>query len=154
MHLSPKDGKSFWLASDRHTFKLVAADTNGAFALIETVARPEFGPPPHIHHRQDECFQILEGAIEFMLDGRTFTAEAGSVVYLPTGRLHSHRATGNRPARALVLYTPAGLERFIEEAGTPVTDPAATPAPPSLPELEKIVAIAARHGIEVPPPSV
>ena len=152
MHLGPKDGKSYWLATDRFTFKLVAADTNGLFTLAEAVARPEFAPPHHIHHRQDECFQILDGEFEFMLDGRTFTAGEGSVVFLPKGRLHGHRAAGNRPARALVLYTPAGLERFIEEAGTPVKDPYATPAPPALPELEKIVAIAVRHGIEVPPP--
>jgi len=153
VHLSPKDGKSYWLATDRFTFKLVASDTNGAFTLVEAVARPEFGPPPHIHHRQDECFQILDGAFEFMLDGRTFTAEAGSIVFLPKGRLHAHRAAGDRPARALVLYTPAGLEQFLEEAGTPVKDPYAVPAPPSMPELEKIVGIAVRHGIEVPPPA-
>src|SRR5205814_9696343 len=146
-------GKSFWLATDRFTFKLVDADTNGLFTLAEAVARPEFGPPPHIHHRQDECFQILDGTFEFMLDGRTFTAGSGSVVFLPKGRLHMHRAVGNGPARALVIYTPAGLERFIEHAGTAVADPAATPAPPSMPRLTKLVGIAARHGIEVPPPA-
>lgn len=153
MHVSPQQGKSFWLTTDRHTFKLVSADTGGAFTLIETVADPSFGPPPHIHHRQDETFYVLEGSVEFSLDGRTFTAGVGSVVYLPKGHLHTHRAVGNGKARVLALYTPAGLERFIEEAGTPVTDPKATPAPPAMPVLEKIVAIARDHGIEVPPPA-
>ena len=152
MQITPQQGKSFWLITDRHTFKLVSADTGGAFTLIETVADPAAAPPPHIHHRQDETFYVLEGAVEFSLDGRTFTAGGGSVVHLPKGRLHSHRAAGNGKAKVLALYTPAGLEHFIEEAGTPVTDPAATPPPPAMPELEKIVAIAGKHGIEVPPP--
>jgi len=150
MHIPANAGKSFWLTTDRHTLKLVSADTGGAFALIETVARPEFGPPPHIHHRQDECFYVLEGTFEFSLDGTTFTAGAGSVVSLPKDRVHTHRAAGNAPAKALIMYTPAGLERFLEEAGTPVTDPGATPAPPAIADLERIVAIAVRHGIEVP----
>jgi len=152
VHISPQAGKSFWLTTDRFTFKLVGADTHGAFTLVESIARPEFGPPPHIHHRQDECFCILDGTFEFSLDGRTFSAGAGSVVHLPKGHVHTHRAAGSVPAKALVFYTPAGLEHFIEEAGTPVTDAAATPAPPAMPELERIVAIASRHGIEVPPP--
>ena len=153
MHVSASEGKSFWLTTDRHTFKLTGADTNGALTLIEVTARPEFGPPPHIHHRQDECFYILEGAFEFTADGRTFTAGAGSVVHLARGRVHTHRAAGTAPARALALYTPAGVERFIEEAGTPVADSSVVPAPPALADLERIVAIAGKHGIEVPPPS-
>ena len=152
MYVSANEGKSFWLTTDRHTFKLTGADTNGAFTLIEVKLSPEFGPPPHIHHRQDECFYVLEGALEITYEGRTFTAGAGSVVHLARGRLHTHRAAGNAPARALALYTPSGLDHFIEEAGTPVTDPSVVPAPPSLPELEQIVAIAGKHGIEVPAP--
>jgi quercetin dioxygenase-like cupin family protein len=152
VQLSPNAGKSFWLTTDQHTLKLVSEDTNGAFSMIEVTARPEFGPPPHIHHRQDECFYILEGSFEFTYEGRKFTAGRGSVVHLARGRVHTHRAAGNAPARALALYTPAGLEQFIEEAGTPVVDPAATPAAPTMPDLEKIVAIASKYGIEVPPP--
>jgi hypothetical protein len=46
---------------------------------------------------------------------------------------------------------PAGVEHFIAEAGTPVTDPSVRPAPPETSEFGKIVAIAQQHGIEVPP---
>jgi hypothetical protein len=46
--------------------------------------------------------------------------------------------------------SPAGVERFIEEAGRRATDLSVRPASPELPELERIVAIAQKHGIEVP----
>jgi uncharacterized RmlC-like cupin family protein len=82
-----------------------------------------------------------------------FTAEAGSFVYLPKGRLHMHKNAGETPARALVLNTPAGVEDFIEEGGEPATDPSSSsPPPPEAQDLEKLVAIAPKYGIEVPPP--
>ncbi len=148
----PGGGKSLWLTTDLYTFKAVGEDTNGAFALSELTAQPEFGPPPHIHHREDESYYVLEGEFEFLDNGRTFAAGAGSFVYLPKGRLHMHRATGNRPARALVLVTPAGVEKFIEEAGEPAIEGSSPPPPPELPEVERIVATAQKYGIEVPPP--
>lgn len=152
-HLSSNEGTSFWLTTDLQTFKAVGQDTNEAFALSELTAYPEFGPPPHIHHREDESFYILEGQFEFLDNDRTFTAGAGSFVYLPKGRLHMHRAAGDAPARALVLVTPAGIEKFIEEAGEPATDVSSPPPPPEMPELERIVAVAQKYGVEVPPPT-
>jgi mannose-6-phosphate isomerase-like protein (cupin superfamily) len=151
IHLGKGQGRSFWLLTDLHTFKAVGDDTNEAFALAELTAGPELGPPPHIHHHADESFYILEGRMDFTLAGRAFTAGPGEFVHLPRGVVHTHRAGGGAPARALVMQCPAGIERFIEEAGTPATDLSARPAPPPLAELQRIVAIAQKHGIEVPP---
>lgn len=151
-HVAPGEGTSFWLGTDLQTFKVTGEDTNGAYALSELTAQPEFAPPPHIHHREDESFYILEGQFEFLDNDRTFTAGAGSFVYLPKGRLHMHRAVGDMPARALVLVTPAGIEKFLEEAGEPATDVSSPPPPPEMPELERIVALAQKYGVEVPPP--
>jgi quercetin dioxygenase-like cupin family protein len=151
-HVPPNEGRSFWLATDLHVLKAVGEDTAGAFALSELTAQPEFGPPPHVHRREDESYYVLEGEFQFLDGGRTFTAGAGSFVHLPKGRLHTHLAAGDAPARALVLVTPAGAEKFIEEAGHPATKDSPPPPPPEMPELERIVAVAQRYGIEVPPP--
>ncbi len=150
-HLVRGAGKSVWLLTDQHTFKAVTADTNGAFTLTEVSAGPNFGPPPHIHHREDECFYILEGAFEFWYGGQHFVAGAGAFVYLPKGQLHKHRAANGAPAKALVMHVPAGLERFIEEAGKPAGETPARPQAPEMAELERIVQIAQKYGIEVPP---
>src|SRR5438094_5435027 len=150
VHLAKGEGKSFWLLTDLHTFKVTSDDTNGAFTVAELTAGPELGPPPHIHHNSDESFYILEGTFDFSLAGQAFTAGAGAFVHLPKGVVHTHRAGGGAPARALVMQSPAGVERFIEEAGSPATDAAARPSPPELPELARIVGIAQKHGIDVP----
>jgi len=150
VYVGKGEGKSFWLLTDLHTFKIVGDDTDGAYTVAELLAGPDLGPPPHIHRNNDENFYILEGTFDFSLAGQTFTARAGAFVHLPRGVVHTHRAGGGAPARALVMQSPAGVERFIAEAGKPATDPSAMPAPPSLSELERIVAIAQKHGIEVP----
>lgn len=150
-HVAAGGGRSFWLMSDLYTFKAVGEETNGAFALSELTAQPPFGPPPHVHHRENESYYVLEGEFEFLDNDRMFTAGPGSFVYMPKGRLHMHRAAGDTPARALVLVTPAGIEKFIEEAGEPATNTSSPPAPPELPQIERIVAIAQKYGIEVPP---
>jgi quercetin dioxygenase-like cupin family protein len=148
-HVPAGQGGSYWLGTDLQAFKAVGDDTGGAFALSKLTAHPQFGPP-HIHHNEDESYYVLEG--EFMDEGRTFAAGPGTFVSLPKGRLHAHRAAGDAPARALVLVTPAGVEKFIEEAGEPATDTSSAPPVPEMPQLGRIVEIAQKYGIEVPPP--
>jgi mannose-6-phosphate isomerase-like protein (cupin superfamily) len=150
VHQGKGQGTSYWLLTDLHTFKVVGDDTNGAFALAELSAGPDLGPPPHIHHRADECFYVLEGTFDFSLAGQAFSAGPGSFVYLPKGVVHTHLAGGGAPARAIVMQTPAGIEHFISEAGKDATDTSKRPAPPEPSDFARIVAIAQKHGIEVP----
>src|SRR5262249_37443158 len=44
--------------------------------------------PPHIHPDQDEYLYILEGRLDFMLDGADEFATAGDTVRLPMGKPH------------------------------------------------------------------
>ena len=150
VQLANGEGRAFWLLTDLFTFKVAGNDTNGALTVAEVAAGPELGPPPHIHWDSDESFYILEGTFDFSLEGKVFTAAAGAFVHLPRGVVHTHRAGGGASARALVIQTPAGVERFIEEAGKPATDPSVRPDPPEPSELQRIVAIAQKYRIEVP----
>jgi quercetin dioxygenase-like cupin family protein len=144
-------GNSFWLLTDLHTFKVVGDETHGSLVIAELNADFEMGPPPHIHNNADESFYVLEGTFDFSLAGQAFSAGPGSFVYLPKGVVHTHKAGGGARARALVIQAPAGVERFIAEAGRRATDLSHRPAPPEMSEFAKIVAIAQKHGIEVPP---
>ena len=151
VHLGKGEGKAFWLLTDLFIFKVAGAETHGAISVAEVTAGPEMGPPPHIHRDSDESFYVMEGTFDFSLAGEAFSAGAGAFVHLPKGVVHTHRAGGGAPARALVIQSPAGVEHFIEEAGTPAIDPSRRPAPPAMSELMRIVGIAQKHGIDVPP---
>ncbi len=146
--VAPGEGASFWVAGGSITQKLASEDTDGTFALLEEINQPEGGPPPHINHREDEAFYVLEGELEFMVDGHPIRAIAGSVVYVPRGKPHAFRNVGTTPSRMLILATPAGMEKFFEEVGDPVTDPSAPP-PFGRAEVEKILAAAPKYGLEM-----
>ena len=44
--------------------------------------------PPHIHPTQDEFIYMLEGRLDFLLDGRDYFATAGDLVRLPMQAPH------------------------------------------------------------------
>jgi len=94
---------------------------------------------------------VLEGKLEFRLGRHTLRATNGSVIYVPRDVLHTFKNVGTTPSRMLVLVTPAGLERFFEEAGEPATDPS-SPPPFGQVEIEKLLAVAPKYGQEIPPP--
>ncbi|MDN5859957.1 MAG: hypothetical protein L0H84_15185, partial [Pseudonocardia sp.] len=49
----------------RFGFLADAADTGGAYSLMEVTALPGAEPPPHMHNAEDEAFYILDGAWTF-----------------------------------------------------------------------------------------
>ena len=64
--LNPGEGDSFWVLGDLYTFKVTGKQTNGAFTVVDQVIQPQSGPPPHIHHREDEAFYVLAGRFSFL----------------------------------------------------------------------------------------
>ncbi len=75
----------------------------------------------------------------------------GSFVHLPKGVLHSYENAGTGPARFLTLMVPAGLEKFFEEVGKPGTD-LSSPPPFKEEDIDKLLAVAPKYGVEIPPP--
>jgi quercetin dioxygenase-like cupin family protein len=134
------------------TYKIPSRWTGGAYSLFEVATQPGAGPPPHVNHREDESFYVLEGVYEFLVDERTVMAQAGSLIYVPKGILHAHNGVGE--GRMLVTQTPGGLyERFFEELDKVADgDDAQPPVFEDRPGARKIVAVAARYGIGIPPP--
>ncbi|HEV2065763.1 MAG TPA: quercetin 2,3-dioxygenase [Thermomicrobiales bacterium] len=147
----PGEGRSIWVADELMTFKASAADTGGAYALTDSLVPPQGGPPPHIHHREDEAFWVLEGELEVVVGESTFRAGPGSFLHLPKGVLHSYRNSGDGPARFLTLIVPAGLEVFFLEVGKPGTD-LSSPPPLCDEDIARLLEVAPTYGVEIPPP--
>ncbi len=151
-HLAPGEGKALWVAGDLVTLKVVGKDTEGAFALGEAVSLPGGGPPPHIHHREDEIFCVLEGEYEFLVGESTIRASAGSVIYGPRSIPHTFKNVGTTPARMLAFVMPAGLEEFLEELGEVATDKS-SPPPFGQEEIGRLFAAAPEYDMEILTPS-
>ena len=151
IHVPESEGKMLWVADELMTFKASGEDTGGAYSLTDSVVPPRGGPPPHVHHREDEAFWVLEGELEVQVDENIFRAEAGSFVHLPKGIVHTYENVGTEPARFLTLMVPAGLEKFFEEVGKPGSD-ASSPPPFEQEDIDELLAVAPKYGVEILPP--
>jgi quercetin dioxygenase-like cupin family protein len=153
-YVIPGEGtRSLWVLGELVTYKITRYQTGGAYSLFEVTTQPGAGPPPHVQHREDEAFYVLEGEYQFLVEGRTIYAGAGSLIYIPKGNLHAHNNVGRGIGRMLVSQTPGGLhERFFEEIGEEMKDGSTAQASEDPPDMESIVKIAAEYGIEMPPP--
>jgi quercetin dioxygenase-like cupin family protein len=96
------------------TFKVRGEQTGGSLTVFENVIAPGDGPPLHAHAAEDESWRVLEGRLRFRLGAELRSAPAGSFVYVPRGVPHAFHNDGDEPARILVAFTPAGMERFFD----------------------------------------
>src|SRR3712207_7553603 len=102
-HLRPGDGRSLRVLGEVLTYKITSERTGGAYSLFEVVSEPGAGPPPHVQHREDESFYVLEGEYEFLDDGATMRVSAGSLIYVPRGNLHAHKNVGTTDRKSTRL---------------------------------------------------
>ena len=90
-------------------------NTAGTFTLLENIVAARQGPPLHVHAREDEMWFVLDGHFRFRADDEILDAPAGSFVFVPRGTRHCFQNVGDEPARIMVMFTPAGMERFFEQ---------------------------------------
>ena len=150
-HLGLGEGKAVWFLDTIVTVKAGGDNTHDAFTLIEFAAPSGFGPPLHIHHREDECFYVLEGSMRVVCGDDRWEGGRGSFVMLPRGVPHAFVVTSDGPCRGLQITAPAQFERFIEELGRPAE--ALSIPEPSQPDIDALLGSAERYGHEyVGPP--
>src|SRR5918992_4954247 len=90
-HIRPGEGRSLRVLGEVVTYKITSERTGGAYSLFEVATQPGGGPPPHVQHREDESFYVLEGQFELLSGKETLRLGAGSLLYVPKGTLHSHK---------------------------------------------------------------
>jgi mannose-6-phosphate isomerase-like protein (cupin superfamily) len=143
------EGRTIALVGDVYRFLATGEDTNGKYALLEAIVPPGSGPPPHVHSREEEGFYILEGEITFTIDGKRLVAGPGMFANMPVGTPHSFRNETSKPAKMLVSVAPAGMEKMFFEIGASLPDGATTALPPTKEDVEKLVMVAPKYGIEI-----
>jgi quercetin dioxygenase-like cupin family protein len=105
---------------------------------------PDTFVPPHIHPTQDEYLYILEGRLDFWLDGEETSASPGDLVRLPMAKPHGIFNKSGQTAKCLFWVSPTGklydlfwgIHNMAEQ------------------KPEAVVALSAQHEVEfLPPPN-
>jgi quercetin dioxygenase-like cupin family protein len=136
----PSEGRVLRAFGEQIIMHLEAVHTGGALSLWTEITPPGGGPPPHYHVNEDECFIVQEGQVSFLTDGQWREVPVGSAVYAPRKSVHTFRNVGKQPSRMLVSTSPGGFENFFSRCAEEF-------AKPSGPDMNRIVAISAEHGI-------
>lgn len=115
-YVPPRGGPNYEWASD-HTFvKVAAADTGGQYTLMEDNLKASFRLGLHMHRYHAETFYILEGSVDFYVDGDWMAAPVGTCLHVPPGIEHACVVTqGHETARMLMIYQPSGFDGFLAE---------------------------------------
>jgi quercetin dioxygenase-like cupin family protein len=118
---------------------LASGAQTGSYELFRQVGPEGSGPPPHAHP-WDESFYVIDGKVDFTIDGHEQTAAPGTLVHFPAGTRHCFR------------FGKGGGELFsitsCEAASHLFTDLDRELAPDD-PDFAKMIEVSARHGLEI-----
>ncbi len=113
------EGEQLWFAGGGLlTIKASAAETGGAFTLLEDRMARGKTTPLHLHPNADESIYILEGELLVDVEVEQHRVGEGGFFFAPRGVPHAFMVT-SETARVLALQTPGTGEDFYRDAGEP-----------------------------------
>jgi uncharacterized protein YndB with AHSA1/START domain/mannose-6-phosphate isomerase-like protein (cupin superfamily) len=93
----------------RTEIRRTSAETGGELFEFEVVGRGRgLLVQPHVHERQSERYEVLEGALRLIADGGERLLRPGETGQVPAGVAHRQIPAGDGPGRVRVQLRPAG----------------------------------------------
>lgn len=151
MRLEDHPNQDLWFLNTHVRIRVAHTDGSDGISVIENWAPYGDSPPLHIHHSEDELFQVVEGEFKFVVGGKEMRAGPGDVVLTPKGVAHTYRVESTDGGRWIVVTTRGDFERFVRELSRPATAPELpVPAgPPGPQEVQALAEVAMHHHIEL-----
>ena len=108
----------------KFVYRETSIETAGRRFEWDNYVDPEGGPSeiPHVHPHMREVFQIVDGELEFTIDGHKRVGEVGETVVAEPGTVHSFHNVSGRPVHMISRFEPAEdgpWERLAEEGLLP-----------------------------------
>jgi mannose-6-phosphate isomerase-like protein (cupin superfamily) len=146
------EGDALWMLGGLYEVKVSSDESGGAVSVMEFTIPPQtaIGPPPHVHDCAEVVY-VLDGRARFHTEGETHEAGPGTLLHFPAGTEETFEPVGDEPLRLLIVYSPGGMDEFFREAGEPATRGEAPPQ--AEPDLERLGALASKHGLELRVPA-
>ena len=135
------------LGTDEVVVLTSSEDTNGDIYAVLLRMPPGGGPPLMHRHAPSEVYHVLQGELVFYVghaDGAVdrVPVAAGQVMPLAGGTPHTIRNESDTEAVAFGVHTPGRvMEGFTRAAAALAAD--------SAPSMDRVLALAEEHGIEM-----
>lgn len=103
--------------------KVTPYDTSADYDLMMGESPPMTpGPPPHLHHSYKEVFLIVEGEMEFTVNGEKRILKAGDSIDIMPKTLHTFGNNSDKICKWVNIHSPKGFRKFFENLGIPITE--------------------------------
>lgn len=151
---SPTSSDRLWFLNTLVTVCVSQAGGKDNISVLECSVPQGDSPPLHIHHTEDEVFQILEGEFTVRLQDEDRRVGPGEIFLAPKGVPHTYRAESPDGGRFLTTTIHGDFENFVHALGRPAERPGLPDAVAPSPEaIQFLTETAAKFGIEfVGPP--
>ncbi len=92
----------------RFVYRQTSIETAGRLFEWDNFVEAGGGPReiPHVHPHMREVFQILDGEVGFVINGREHVAGPGSMVVVQPGAVHAFRNAADRTAHMISRFEP------------------------------------------------
>ncbi|MCZ2127562.1 MAG: cupin domain-containing protein [Anaerolineales bacterium] len=114
----------FSMAGNRPTFEedgvedteliVTKAQSEGRYSIMISRWLSTFEVPPHFHKEHAETFYVLDGQVEWTVEGETRVLNAGDALYIPPNAVHSVRVLGGKDSHNILIYEPGGYEDQVD----------------------------------------
>ena len=115
---SRRDAPAFWMLDLLWIPLLEVHQTGGLFSVTEQWMPKDSGAHTKHVHNVDEWFFVLDGTVDFELEGETSPGQDGDSLWIPRGTVHSFNVTSD-VGHVLNGYTPGGFEQVIKGLARP-----------------------------------
>jgi quercetin dioxygenase-like cupin family protein len=97
-----------------------AGDSDGEFVGMDFTLPPgSLAPPPHVHPTPEESFEVTDGALDLMVDGKWTTLGPGESASVAPGSVHTFKNRCGETVRVRNVHRPAvRFEDYIEHIHT------------------------------------
>ncbi len=146
------EGEQMWFAGGGvFTWKATAAETGGAFLMLEDSMERNKMTPMHLHPEQDEAIYVLDGELLVDIEGEQHTVGRGGLFYAPRGIPHAFMVT-SETAHVLGIMVDGSGEEFYRSAGRAITSPADAEQPADFALLRQVAESSPSIELIGPPP--
>ncbi|MDR5589372.1 cupin domain-containing protein [Christiangramia sp. SM2212] len=106
--------------------KVSGHQLSGDYDLATGESAPNVpGPPPHFHENYHESFLIVEGEMDFIINGEVKTIREGESIDIAQGTLHTFKNSGDKVCKWVNVHSPKGFAEFFQQYGIDEEDPEA-----------------------------
>jgi quercetin dioxygenase-like cupin family protein len=139
-----------WFGDNLMTIRVPASAGDDQISVIECRMPQGETTPLHITLSGDEVIHMLEGTMQFFVDGKDFPVHVGQTVMAPKGLPHNFRIESTDAATCLIVTQGAEFEQMVRQMSLPAPTDSLPPRAERTPETTpRFFDTCAQHNIEV-----